>query len=311
MQSIGIVIPCFNEEDTIKEFYKSAVSVFKVMNNSKHPYDYRLMFIDDGSKDKTLEILKELHRKNPQHVHYITFSCNFGIDADMVAGFKNLQTDYMAKMDADLQDPPTLIPKMMKHIRRGYDCVGCYQRGRKQSWIRKHLSNSFYKFINKISNINIQPNVRDFRMMTRPFVRSFLQLKERNRFAKGLFAWVGYKVKYIPYKSQPRYAGKSDWTLSDLFQYALEAIIDFSDIPLRIPTYLGFILGFISLIGFIATILSIILCMSVVTISLVLISLALLLASLQFLCIGIIGKYLGKTYVETKQRPLYIIKEKR
>lgn len=311
MQEIGLVIPCYNEEPTVKKFYKVTESIFRNMEKQGYNYKHTYLFVNDGSTDKTLPILQSLQKKDPKHVHYISFSRNFGKESAMAAGFNNISGDYIAEMDADLQDPPALLPKMLKYINKGYDCVGCVQEDRKQGFIRASLSKGFYKFINHISSVHIKPNVRDFRLMTRQFLNSYLSLHERNRFTKGLFSWVGYKVKFLKFKGRQRVAGKSDWSLHSLFQYSLEAIIDFSDVPLRISTFVGSLSCLLAIIGLIIVVVRALLFRDAVSGWPSMVSIMLLIGGIQLFCLGIIGKYIGKIYSETKQRPLYIIKEKK
>ncbi|QBP17869.1 glycosyltransferase family 2 protein [Acetilactobacillus jinshanensis] len=310
MKKIGLVVPCYNEEPSIRLFYKTVEKVFKQMKAHGMHYDYEYLFINDGSSDKTLPIIRDLHAKDPQHVHYISFARNFGKEAAMAAGFNNITGDYVAEMDVDLQDPPSLLPKMLKYIRDdGYDCVGCVQTSRKQGPIRAFLSKHFYGILNRISSVKIQPNVRDFRLMTRQFLNTFLKLKERNRFTKGLFSWVGFKVKFLKYKGRPRAAGKSDWSLHSLFEYSLEAIIDFSDVPLKIATIIGGFSCFLAFLGLIFVVLRAIFWGGAVAGWPSLVSIILLIGGIQLFCLGIIGKYIGKIYLEVKHRPLYTIKE--
>lgn len=312
MKTIGLVIPCYNEQDTIMPYYHATQKVFADMEKKDMNYHYTYLFVNDGSADKTLPILRKLQKQDPDHVHYISFSRNFGKEHAMAAGFNNIKGDYIAEMDADLQDPPSLLPKMINYITEdGYDCVGCIQTSRKQSHVRAFLSRMFYKFINKISEVHIKPNVRDFRLMTRQFLDSYLSLHERNRFTKGLFSWVGYKVKFLKYKGRPRVAGKSDWSLHSLFNYSLEAIVDFSDVPLKISTFVGLLSCFLSIIGILFVVIRAIFFGGSVAGWPSLVSIILLIGGIQLFCLGIAGLYIGKIYDEVKHRPLYVIKEEK
>lgn len=312
MQKIGLVVPCYNEESTIKLFYKTTEKVFKSMAKNGQHYIHEYLFVNDGSVDKTLIIMRALQKKDPKHVHYISFSRNFGKESAMAAGFDYIDGDYVAEMDADLQDPPSLLPKMLRYIKDdNYDCVGCIQTSRKQNFIRAFLSRHFYNILNRISNVKIQPNVRDFRLMTHQFLNTFLRLKERNRFTKGLFSWEGYKVKFLKFKGRPRSAGKSDWSLHSLFEYSLEAIIDFSDVPLKIATFIGGFCCFLAVLGLLFVVGRALFFGGAVAGWPSLVSIILFIGGVQLFCLGIIGKYIGKIYLEVKHRPLYVIKEKK
>ena len=240
MKKMSIVVPCYNEQPSIRLFYKTVQKTFKKMKEMGWQLDYEYLFVNDGSADKTLEIIKALQKTDPKHVHYISFARNFGKESAMAAGLRNVSGDYIAVMDVDLQDPPALLPKMLKLIVNDhYDCVGSVQTSRKEHWLRSFLSSSFYKLINKISSVQIKQNARDYRLMTRQYLNTFLSLPEYNRFTKGLFSWIGFRVKYLKYPGQPRAAGESHWSMHQLFEYSLEAIIDFSDAPLKIATFVG------------------------------------------------------------------------
>ena len=310
MEKIGLVVPCYNEEPSIRLFYSTVETVFAKMKAHGMHYDYEYLFINDGSKDRTLTIIKELRKKDPKHVHYISFARNFGKESAMAAGFNYVKGDYVAEMDVDLQDPPSLLPKMIKYIKNdGYDCVGCIQTSRKQNPVRAFLSKHFYGILDRISNVQIKPNVRDFRLMTRQFLDNFLQLKERNRFTKGLFSWVGFRVKFLKYPGRPRAAGKSDWSLHALFNYSLEAIIDFSDVPLKIATVTGGLSCLLAFLGLFFVVIRSLFFGDAVAGWPSLVSIILLIGGIQLFCLGIIGKYIGKIYLEVKHRPLYTIKE--
>ena len=312
MKKIGLVVPCYNEEPSINLFYQAVEKVFQKMKQNGMHYDYEYLFINDGSADKTLPIIKSLQRHDPQHVHYISFARNFGKESAMAAGLRYISGDYVAVMDVDLQDPPSLLPKMLKYIQHDhYDCVGCIQTSRRENPIRAFLSAHFYKVINQISEVQIQPNVRDYRLMTRQYVDTVLQLPEYNRFTKGIFSWVGFKTKYLKYPGRPRAAGKSHWSLYQLFEYSLEGIIDFSDVPLKIATFIGGLSCFLSILGILFVIIRALFFGDAVAGWPSLVSIILLIGGIQLFCLGIVGKYIGKIYLEVKHRPLYTIKEKK
>ena len=312
MKKIGLVVPCYNEEPSINLFYQAVEKVFQKMKQNGMHYDYEYLFTNDGSADKTLPIIKSLQRHDPQHVHYISFARNFGKESAMAAGLRYISGDYVAVMDVDLQDPPSLLPKMLKYIQHDhYDCVGCIQTSRRENPIRAFLSAHFYKVINQISEVQIQPNVRDYRLMTRQYVDTVLQLPEYNRFTKGIFSWVGFKTKYLKYPGRPRAAGKSHWSLYQLFEYSLEGIIDFSDVPLKIATFIGGLSCFLSILGILFVIIRALFFGDAVAGWPSLVSIILLIGGIQLFCLGIVGKYIGKIYLEVKHRPLYTIKEKK
>ena len=311
MENIGLIVPCYNEEPSIKIFYDEVERVFSEMHANHVDYNHEYWFINDGSSDNTLEEIKKL-RENDENVHYVSFSRNFGKESAMSAGLENVGGDYVAVMDVDLQDPPALLPQMIKYIKEDdYDVVGCVQKSRKQNFVRAFLSSSFYKVINKMSDVEIKQNVRDYRLMTRQYVDNVLKLTEYNRFTKGIFSWVGFKTKYIEYDGVERAAGESHWSLYQLLEYSLEGIVDFSDVPLKVATWVGGVSFFLSLIGLIFVILRAILFGGSVSGWPSLVSIILLINGVQLFCLGIVGNYIGKIYLETKHRPKYIVKEKK
>lgn len=249
-----------------------------------------------------------------KHVHYISFSRNFGKESAIYAGLSAATGDYIVLMDVDLQDPPSLLPKMYKILQTGdYDAVGCRRVDRKgEGKFKSFLSNQFYKVINRISKVEIVSGVRDYRMMTRQMVNAVLSMKEYSRFSKGIFAWVGFKTKYLEYHNVERVAGETDWTTHKLFKYALGGIADFSQAPLNLAVWIGTTSFILSIIGLLVVIVR----KLIVPGSSILgwastISIILLIGGLQLLCIGIIGRYIGKIYLQVKERPIYIVKEKK
>ncbi|MEJ6399597.1 glycosyltransferase family 2 protein [Nicoliella lavandulae] len=312
MEQIGLIVPCYNEEESIDLFFQTTDQVFEQMNAHQNKYEPYYLFIDDGSSDQTLAKIKQLQVTHPKTVHYISFSRNFGKESAMAAGLQNVKGDYVAIMDVDLQDPPSLLPKMLKIITtEDYDCVGCVQTSRKQNPIRAFLSASFYRVINWISAVHIKPNVRDYRLMSRQYVDSVLKLTEYNRFTKGIFSWVGFKTKYLEYEGVPRAAGQTHWSMYQLLSYSFEGIVDFSDAPLKIATFVGLFSCLISIIGLIFVIVRALFFGGSVSGWPSMVSVILLIGGIQLFCLGLVGNYIGKIYLETKNRPKYIVKEKK
>lgn len=309
MDKLSIVIPCYNEEESIPLFFKAVEQIVEKINDLETEY----WFVNDGSSDRTLDELHVLHDKYPEKVHYISFSRNFGKEAALYAGLQATNGDYVVVMDVDLQDPPEFLPKMYELIRTGdYDCIGTRRVDRHgEAKFKSFLSNQFYNIINKISQTNIVPGARDYRMMTRQMVNAVLSLKEYDRFSKGIFSWVGFKTKYLDYHNVERIAGETDWSTWKLFKYAMDGIADFSQLPLSISVWLGTLSFTISLIGIIFVIIRRIVEPSSSVFGWAsLVCLILLIGGLQLLCIGIVGKYIGRIYIQSKHRPIYIIKEK-
>ena len=299
MDKISIIVPCFNEEKVLPLFYKEINKVIKTMKN----VDFEIIFVDDGSSDKTLEIIKS-YSLDSSIFRYISFSRNFGKEAAMYAGLKEAVGDYVATMDADLQDPPKLLIKMYDIVsNKGYDCAATRRVTRRgEPPIRSFFARLFYKLINKISKANIVDGARDFRLMSRQMVDGVLSLQEYNRFSKGIFGWIGFKTKWLEYENVERAAGETKWSFWKLFLYSIEGIIAFSTFPLVIP----FIFSFLFFILFlIFLILGLVISNEMfIMSSFILISTCIVLASL-----GIISLYLSKTYTEVKKRPIYIIRE--
>lgn len=296
---ISIIVPCYNEEESLPYFYKAIDKVMTKMKDLK----FELIFVNDGSKDKTLEILKE-YAKEDKRVKYVSFSRNFGKEAAMLAGLEHSKGDYVAIMDADLQDPPETLEKMYKGIQEGYDCVGLRRVSRKgEPPVRSFFANCYYKILNKISKVKVTPGARDFRLMTRQMVDSILELKENNRYSKGIFAWVGYKTKWLEYENVERVAGVTKWSFYKLFLYSLESIVAFSTAPLLMTVVMSLILMFISFVFFIILL--------IITTSLFfkIATLMLFLTGLQLLFLGIVSIYISKIHIESQDRPKYIVKE--
>lgn len=309
MPKLSIVVPCYNEQESIPLFYPAVEKVVRKM-----PVEVEYWFINDGSSDHSLAEMRKLHQADPQRVHYVSFSRNFGKEAGLYAGLQAATGDYVVVMDADLQDPPAYLPVMYKEIASGeYDCVGMRRTDRKgEARFKSFLSDQFYNVINKISDTKIVSGARDYRMMTRQMVDAVLSLTEYNRFSKGIFNWVGFKTKYFPYKNVERVAGTTDWSTWKLFKYAFDGITDFSEAPLAIATWFGGLSALIAVIGLVVVIVRrFVIPGSSVNGWASLVCIMLLLGGIQLLCLGIVGRYIGRIYMQTKKRPIYIIKEKK
>ena len=306
MELLSIIVPCFNEAETIEAFYTKVSAVCAALPDVRTEY----IFVDDGSRDGTLDLLRALSEKDGA-VRWLSFSRNFGKEAAMYAGLEHAEGDYAAVMDADLQDPPELLPELLAAVRDGeYDCAAVRRVDRKgEPPIRSWFARQFYKLINKMSRTEIVDGARDYRLMTRQMVKSVLSVTEYNRFSKGIFSWVGYRTKWVETVNVERSAGESKWSFFKLLVYALDGIIAFSTAPLAVASVLG--LAF-CVIAFFAIVF-------VIVRQLVwggsafgwpsLVCIILFLAGIQLFCMGILGQYLAKTYLEVKGRPIYILRE--
>lgn len=305
-EKISIVVPCYNEEESLPIFYKEINRVSKEMKY----VDFEFLFINDGSKDKTLSILRDLAKKDSR-VRYISFSRNFGKEAGMYAGLSNATGDYVAIMDADMQDPPEMVKTMYKNIQEeGYDCVALYSsRHDDYTLLRKFFTNCWYKLIGSISSTPQVPGARDFRLMKRKMVDSIVEMGEYNRYTKGIFSFVGFDTKWIDYVPPGRVAGKSKFNFIKLFKYALEGILAFSTMPLVLSAILGLIFCLISFIAIIVIIVKTLAFGDPVSGWPSLACLIIFMGGVQLFFLGIIGMYLSKTYLEVKKRPIYIAKE--
>ena len=307
MEKISIVVPCYNEEKALPYFYKEIDKVSKKMK----PLVFELLFVDDGSNDRTLEVLKDLSKED-KRVKYLSFSRNFGKESAIYAGLENSTGDYVTLMDADLQDPPELLSKMYNCIKKeGYDSVGTRRVNRiGEPPIRSFFARCFYKIINKISKTEMVDGARDYRLMTRQMVDSIISMKEYNRYSKGLFSFVGFNTKWLEYENVERVAGETKWSFWKLLRYAFDGIIAFSTTPLWISTFIGILFCIISFIAIISIIIKTLCFGDPVGGWPSLVCIIFMVSGIQLFCIGIIGAYLSKTYLETKNRPIYIIKEK-
>ncbi len=307
-KTLTIIVPCYNEEESIRLLYDEIMKVCAT-DTFKDIYT-NILFVNDGSTDNTLStILKmSLEYKN---VNYISFSRNFGKESSIYAGLVHSKGDYIALMDADLQDPPGLLEQMyLSIINEGYDCVATKRISRKgEPLIRSFFANIFYKLINSMSKTEIVNGARDYRLMTRQMVDAILSLKEYNRFSKGLLGWVGFNVKWLAYENIERIAGKTKWSFWGLFAYSIEGILAFSVVPLAISSILGILLSFFSFLGIIFIVVRTLIFGDPVSGWPSLATIVCFIGGLQLLGLGIIGQYLSKTYLETKNRPIYIIKE--
>ena len=302
---LSIIVPCYNEEAALPIFYHEVTKVLLDLTDI-----YELIFINDGSKDHTLDVLRELAEKD-EHVAYYSFSRNFGKEAAMYAGFCNAHGDYVAVMDADMQDPPSLLPKMLALLEGGeYDSVATRRVNRKgEPPIRSWFARKFYQIINKISDADIVDGARDFRLMKADMVKAIISMSERNRFSKGIFGWVGFRTYWLPYENVERVAGETKWNFWKLFQYAIEGIIDFSEVPLNISSWFGITMTAISAVILVFLVIRRLLFGDPVAGWASIVCIMLFIGGLQLFSLGVIGQYLARTYTEVKKRPHYIISE--
>ncbi len=310
MKLLSIIVPCYNEEEVLPLFYDEIRKVMAQMQETYPELCFELLFIDDGSKDKTLEILRSMSLADKQ-VRYISFSRNFGKEAGMYAGLENSKGDFVVVMDADLQHPPAFLPQMYSYVRSGeYDCATTRRVSRKgESKLRSFFARTFYKLMNKISQTEIVDGAQDFRFMTRQMVDAILQMHEYNRFSKGIFSWVGFKTRYIEYENVERPAGTSSWSFWGLFRYSLEGIFAFSTAPLSFAVLVGVLICLISLVLLILFVVKAVIVPDADLRFLAALCILSLLSGLQLFSIGILGQYLSKTYMESKHRPIYLTRE--
>lgn len=303
MNLLSIVVPCFNEEESVPIFFKE---IKKVLAD----HNFEILYVNDGSSDNTLESIKSLSGENP-NVKYISFSRNFGKESAIYAGLKNASGDLVCVMDADLQHPPELLSEMIETISsEDCDIVAARRVSRKgEPAIKSFFARLFYRLFNRMSEIELMDGATDYRIMTRQVVDSVLQLSEYNRFSKGLFQWVGFNTKWIEYENVERTAGETTWSFWGLVKYSIEGIVAFTTIPLSISTLLGTIFSIIAFIYMIFIIAKYLLYSDPVQGFATIMCVILLLGGIQLLSIGVLGKYLEKTYIETKNRPIFIVKE--
>ena len=305
METLAIIVPCYNEQEALPLFYKEASKVLEKLD-----YDYKLLLINDGSKDNTLSIMKSIAEKD-EHVKYLSFSRNFGKEAAMYAGFCNANADYVCVMDADMQDPPSLLPEMLEILHtQDYDSVATRRKNREgEPPIRSWFAHRFYEIINKISDADIVDGARDFRLMKREMVEAIVSMTEYNRFSKGIFGWIGFKTYWLSYDNIERVAGETKWNFWKLFKYAISGIINFSQAPLTIASWFGTSMTGVSFLALIVIVLRKLIFDDPVDGWASIICVIIFIGGLQLFCLGIMGQYIAKTYMEVKNRPHYIIAE--
>lgn len=307
MKLLSVVVPCYNEEENIRDFYDELFrndSFFK-----EKELEVELIYIDDGSKDKTVEEVRRL-REQDERVHLLSFSRNFGKEAAIYAGLQKAKGDFVVLMDADLQDPPSLLPKMYEYIEQGYDSVATRRVSRKgEPPIRSFFARMFYRIMNKISKTDIVDGARDYRLMTRQVADAILAMTEYNRFTKGIFGWVGYETKWLEYENVERMKGETKWSFWKLFLYSMEGIIAFSTVPLTLAAVMGALFCILAFILIIVIIVKTLMFGDPTSGWPSLACIILFVGGVQLFCLGILGQYLSKTYMEVKKRPIYLVKE--
>ena len=304
---LSLVVPCYNEQDNVELFYEETVKAFKDKG-----FDYEFVFVNDGSRYKTLEKLKKLYNeKTDSNITVVSFSRNFGKESAIFAGIKNSSGDYISLIDADLQQRPEVVLEMIDVLDNEYDvdCVAAYQAKRKEGSVMTGFKSGFYKLINKLSEVELHADASDFRTFTRGVADAILEMGEYHRFSKGIFSWIGFNTKFIPYEVQERNAGETKWSFTKLVRYALEGITAFSTKPLKLATYVGVTTAFAAIIYLIVVIVKRLFFYEPISGYATIVALILLLGGIQLFCIGIIGSYLARTYIQSKNRPIYIAKE--
>lgn len=303
---ISLIIPCYNEEQALPCFWKETTAVTDTMTD----VDFEFIFVNDGSSDRTLEVLRELAGQDSR-VKYLSFSRNFGKEAAMYAGFTHARGDYTAVMDADLQDPPALLPQLLKAVREeGYDSAATRRVTRQgEPPIRSFFARMFYKIINRMSDVDIVDGARDFRLMNRKFLNALLALKERNRFSKGLFGWVGFKTKWIAFENVERVAGETKWSFWKLFKYSIEGLVAFTTTPLVLASFVGLVFCFISLAATVFFFVRKLAFGDPVTGWASTVCIITFLGGIQLFFLGVFGQYMARAYLEVKNRPLFLIAE--
>lgn len=304
---LSVIVPCFNEEENVPFFYEELMKNKSFFDN--RGLDVEVIYVDDGSKDGTVAEVKKLHEID-ERVKLIRFSRNFGKEAAIYAGFQKSRGDYVVMMDADLQDPPSLLPELFKYIDEGYDSVATRRVSRKgEPPIRSFFARKFYKLMNKISKTDIVDGARDYRLMTRQVVDAILAMGEYNRFSKGIFGWVGYETKWVEFENVERLKGETKWNFWGLFKYSLEGIVAFSTAPLAVASWLGVLFCFAAFVLIIFIIVRSFFWTDPTSGWQSLVCIISLISGVQLLCLGILGQYLSKTYLEVKNRPKYLVKE--
>ncbi len=306
---ISIIVPCYNEEASLPYFY-DAITAESDKMSGEYGVEFEYLFVNDGSKDKTLEILKDYAQKDTR-VKYISFSRNFGKESAIYAGLQASRGDFTAMMDADLQDPPALLEEMYEAVtKEGFDCAASRRTTRKgEPPIRSFFARCFYRLINKISKTEVVDGARDFRLMSRQMVNAILSMTEYNRFSKGIFGWVGFKTKWLEYENTERVAGETKWSFWKLLLYSLDGIMAFSTAPLALSSFTGLLFCIVAFVMILIIIVKTLILGDPVAGYPSLVCIIFLVSGVQLFCIGILGQYLSKTYLEAKNRPIYIIKE--
>ncbi len=303
---LSLIVPCYNEAENVSAFHDAVLAAFDGCG-----YDYEIVFIDDGSRDATLHNLKKLYHAAKCPIRIISFSRNFGKEAGLYAGLQHATGDYISLIDADLQQRPEIVLDMVKILEEKpeVDIVAAFQDRRGEGKVLSFFKKSFYAIINRMSRVKLRPDASDFRTFRRSVAESILQLPEYHRFSKGLFAWVGFRTEFIPYTACPRNAGKTKWSFSRLFGYAMEGIIGFSTAPLRLASCVGVLSALAGIVYLSVVLLRAWLCDAAIPACAAVIVLLLLLGGIQLLCIGILGEYVGRLFEQSKQRPVYLAKE--
>ncbi len=307
MELLSVVVPSYNEEEAIPIFYKEITKVFDELKEKWDGMEAEIIFVDDGSKDNTLKVIRDL-RSRDKRVRFVSFSRNFGKEAGLFAGLEHARGDYIVTMDADLQDPPSLLHEMIGAIKNeGYDSAATRRVSRKgEPPIRSFFARCFYKLINRMSNTDIVDGARDYRIMTRKMAQSILSMKEYNRFTKGIYGWIGFKTKWLEYENIERVAGETKWSFWKLFKYAIDGIVGFSTAPLSIATFVGIFMAFVAFLLIVFIIVKKLVFGDPTSGWSSMVCIMLMLSGIQMFCVGIVGQYLSKTYLETKRRPIYI-----
>ncbi len=307
MALLSVIVPCYNEEENIAFFYEELMKNQDFFTRKK--LQVEIIYIDDGSKDKTVEAIKKLREKT-DNVHLISFSRNFGKEAAIYAGFKKAKGDYVVMMDADLQDPPSLLPRMFSYLEEGYDSVATRRVDRKgEPPIRSFFARAFYRLMNKISKTDMVDGARDYRLMTRQVVDAILSMGEYNRFTKGIFGWVGFETKWVEYENIERAHGETKWNFWKLFLYSIEGITAFSTVPLAFASIMGVLMCLCAFGAIIFIIIKTLIWGDPVGGWPSMVCIIFLVGGVQLFCLGIVGQYLSKTYMEVKHRPIYLVKE--
>ena len=307
MCKLSLVVPCYNEELNVECFYNTVKETFK-----EKIKEYEIVFINDGSKDKTYEKLKDIVKTSDVDVKVINFSRNFGKEAAVLAGLRESTGDYVSVIDADMQQDPTVVLEMVDILNNkpDVDCVAAFQKVRHESRILSFFKRAFYRIINRMSETKFVQGASDFRTCRRQVIDSILSLKEYHRFSKGIFSWVGYNTEFIPYEAKPRHEGTSSWSFIKLFKYAIDGIVAYSVAPLKVPTFVGTLTSISAIIYIIVALIRNSILSFPITTGQILIFVVLFMFGLQFIFIGIIGEYLSRNYIQSKNRPIYIIKNK-